>query len=535
MTDKPEAHPLSPSRAAEADADQTGQEIEIKFITDAQGFKAAFQSEIFRSAPAFQTRRLRSVYFDTADGDLRKNGITLRVRKTGRAANALTMKVADAAAGGPFLRTEIEVKSPDFSPNLSLLGEDATNALARIIGDRPLEAQFETLVKRAAAIVGFGQSLIEVAFDEGSIAVGGLRTPLLEVELELKSGNEPDLYGLAMRFAEQFPLRLDFVSKAEKGFRACGKENAAPVNAKPIPFSSDATLDRALMAVISSTLVQFVSNWAALRESGRPESIHQMRVALRRMRSGLAMFKRALPCPEFEALRIEAKRIATALGPARECDAFRQAAEQGPLLCADRPDGCELLLTALESQRMGALAGARVLIEERETTLFVLKAQSFLARQAWRNALSDEELRQLTKPAKEFAAGTLERLHSRALKRGAALPDIPDAARHELRITLKNLRYAGEFFRDLFGRRRMKATYLGCVSELQDQLGAHNDVVTARRLLGELAASHGTGQGTGFETASGFILGWNAHSAQTADEKLRKSWKAFRRAEPFWT
>lgn len=528
--DNSEERAPSPLRAAAAGAGRNGQEIEVKFATGAQGFKSARLSDVFSSAPAFRTRNLRSIYFDTAAGDLRKNGITLRIRKPGRAAHVLTIKSADAAAGGPFMRREIEVKSPDFSPSLSLLDEDTANALARIIGGQPLEAQFETLVKRSAATIAFGQSQIEAAFDNGSVIFGGQRTPLLEVELELKSGAAADLYGLAMQFADAFPLRLDFVSKAEKGFRASKKETAAHVGAQPVLFSSDAALDEAVTAIISSTLLHFTSNWAALRESGSPQSIHQMRVALRRMRSGLAMLKRALPCPEFDALRAEAKRLATALGPARECDAFRQAAEQGPLLCPDRPDSSEMLLSALEKQRLGALRDARALIEERDTTLFVLRAQSFLASQAWRNALSNEELRQLTTPAREFAAAALDRLRARALKRGAGLPDVADAARHELRIALKNLRYAAEFFRNLFGHRRQKEAYLRCVSELQDLLGAHNDVVMAKRLLGELAASHGAG----LETATGFILGWNARSAQMADEKLMATWKRFKRAEAFW-
>jgi triphosphatase len=516
----------SPARASEADADRIDQEIEIKFIANAQGFNAAMQSGIFSSSPAFHTRSLRSIYFDTADGDLRKNGITLRIRKTGRAANVLNMK----AAGGLFQRREIEVSSPDLKPNLSLLGEDTANALARLVGDRPLEAQFETLVKRAAAIVRVGGSEIEVAFDDGSIAAGELRLPLMEVELELKSGGEPDLYDLAILLAEEFPLGLDFVSKAGKGFRACGKEEAASVNARPVLFSSDATLEEAVAAVISNTLNHFVSNWAALRESGSPESIHQMRVSLRRMRSGLAMFKRALPCPEFDELRRQARQIASALGPVRECDALRQNAELGALTDPNRPDGCALLLNALEKRRTGALKGARAVIEARDATLFVLKTQSLLARRAWRAGLSVEERGQLAEPVREFAASALERLSARALKRGAALPDISDTARHELRIALKNLRYAADFFSSLFGRRRKKEIFLRCVSQLQDLLGAHNDAVMTRKLLSELCE----GNGAGLQTASGFILGWHARGVSIADERLQKSWNAFKRAKAFW-
>ena len=60
------------------------------------------------------------------------------------------------------------------------------------------------------------------------IAVAGRSVPLTEVELELKSGDEPDLYDLAMSLAEELPLRLDFVSKGERGFRAIAKNPPPP-------------------------------------------------------------------------------------------------------------------------------------------------------------------------------------------------------------------------------------------------------------------------------------------------------------------
>ena len=82
-----------------------------------------------------------------------------------------------------------------------------------------------------------------------------------------------------------------------------------------------------MQAVLSNTLRHFVANWAAIREAEDPTAIHQMRVALRRMRAALAMFKRALPCSEFDLLREEAKQIASALGPARDCDVFREMVE----------------------------------------------------------------------------------------------------------------------------------------------------------------------------------------------------------------
>ena len=99
---------------------------------------------------------------------------------------------------------------------------------------------------------------------------------------------------------------------------------------QPCSFPQTATLDDAVEVVISSALCQFVANWPAMTETQHPESIHQMRVALRRLRTALAFFDRVLPCAEFRVFRAEAKRIASALGPARNWDAFRELVEDGP-------------------------------------------------------------------------------------------------------------------------------------------------------------------------------------------------------------
>lgn len=518
------------AQSFEHGASQKSNEIEVKFGTDPSGLKRALDSPLVISASALQTQNLRSIYFDSPSGDLRKNGIVLRIRKKGRTATVLGVKSASITVDSLFLRNEIEVRSRDLEPNLALFDENTAAKLTGIIGDRPLELQFETQVKRRTAIVNCGRSQVEVAFDDGCIVAGELRVPLTEVELELKWGDEADLYDLAIRLAEELPLHLDFVSKGEKGFRTCGKESAAPVKAESIQLKSGTTFDGAVTAVLSNTLAQFVANWAALRETEHPESIHQMRVALRRMRSGLAMFKKVLPCPEFDVLRAEAKRIASALGPARECDAFRNTAEQGPLSHADRPAIYETLLAAVEDRRIAAYRDARALIEDRGTTLFVLKVQSFLARGAWRNGLPGVELHQPTLSAKKFAKHSLVKLSARVLKRGKGLPNISDEARHKLRIALKNLRYGAEFFGGLFDRPRKMKSYIDCVSELQDLLGAQNDVVMARHFLDKLSQNFGPGA----ERASGFLIDWYAHGVSTADENLCSSWKKFKRTDAFW-
>src|SRR5438477_442759 len=85
--------------------------------------------------------------------------------------------------------------------------------------------ELETQIKRRTLAVDIGDSHIEVALDDGHIVIGNQRVPLKEVELELKSGSEPDLCDLALKLVEDLPLQLDFVSKAEKGFRLISRES----------------------------------------------------------------------------------------------------------------------------------------------------------------------------------------------------------------------------------------------------------------------------------------------------------------------
>jgi len=510
-------------------ADAGRREIKVRFRTDRDGLKRAQASQVMASVSAPRTESIRSTCFDTASGDLRKNGIVLHIHRKGRGKPILGVKAAQEG-DGPLAGKQVEVPSADMQPDLSQFDEATASELSALVGSSPLAAQFETTIKRRTILVERGRSQIEVAFDDGVVAVASQSVPLTEIELELKSGDEPALYDLAMSLADELPLRLDFVSKGERGFQAMFGGASAAVKATPIQFAPGATLDDAVQAVLSNTLRHFVANWAAIREAEDPNAIHQIRVALRRMRAALAMFKRALPCSEFDLLREEAKCIASALGPARDCDVFRDTAEHGPLAHPDRPANCNTLLVAIEKRRITAYADARSQLEDRDTTLFVLKVQSLLARRAWRYALSGPELAQLTAPASDFAEQILDRLRNRALKRGKDLAQLPDEARHDLRIVLKNLRYGAEFYRGLFGRRRDVQTYLRTTSALQDLLGAYNDAVTAKQFMSGLATPHDADA----EPAFGFILGWQARGASLADAELGAAWKTFKQAKPFW-
>ncbi len=512
--------------------DGTPSEIEIKFRLEKATLEEVLTSPLLKATTLMAARKLTSVYFDTPGNDLCKNGMTLRVRKQGRSSAVLGLKLIAPGQDGPFSRGEIEIPfAKGGEPDLELFDPASRKRIKRHVGNNPLKAKFETRVLRRTASLRHGHSEIEVALDDGVIIAGEAQLPVTELELELKTGSLVELLGCASEFARMLQLRLDFASKAERGYRSSEGTTALPQKATPVEIATTANFDDLVAAVVSNTLSQFVANWAALRESDEPESVHQLRVALRRMRSGLGMFKKVITLPELDDLRNEAKRIASALGPARDSDAFLQNVRNGPLKDMAHPlKGAGELLDAVEALRVESYAIARRLIEDRETSLFVLKVQEFIARRAWRNALAPEDLSLLTSPGRAFASDALSGLHRRALKRGKNLPDVPDEKRHELRIALKNLRYAAEFFGNLFDARKEHRAFLRHVSELQDILGAHNDAATSETFLERLK----TPPGADSHYASGFVLGWYRNATIAADARLMKRWKSFKDAKRFW-
>lgn len=505
------------------------QEIEIKFRTDAAGLARLLDAPLIKTARDQQTEILKTTYFDTPSNALRKKGVILRVRKSGDAVAVLGMKAPGAAGDGPFHRKEVEVNSPSLKPNLALFDKTTRKFLGQIIGDLPLATKFKMKIKRQSGLITSGASVVEIAVDQGHISCGKQRVPLAEVELELVSGSKADLVGLAMRLAEDFSLRLDFVSKAEKGFRALLGEKPAPVKAAQIKSNSLATFDDAVTALTSNTLAQFVANWACLRETDEPESIHQMRIALRRMRCGLLMFKRALPHPAFEALRDDAGHQASIFGPVRNTDAFYISVLEGPLESANRPESSVALRTVMEKKRIAAYAQARSEMDSLAATKFVLKVQRFMACHDWREVSAEVEPAKLRVPLRKFSRAALNKLRARVLKRGKAATG-SDEARHKLRIALKNLRYGVDFFSDLFGNAKRRRAYKKKLSALQDLLGTRNDIVGANKFLKEIRAEIEPNA----ERIVEFIRGWYAQEAAAADKAIGKSWKKFKQTEIFW-
>ncbi|MGE3247617.1 MAG: CHAD domain-containing protein, partial [Beijerinckiaceae bacterium] len=434
-------------------------EIEVKLLAGAGGLQAALEMPLLAGvAMQPRSRNLYTAYYDTATGDLQKAGVALRVRRVhGR--YVMGVKFPPDPASGLFEREEVEVRLPSASPDIALFGPELAGRITALTGGKSVEAVFASNFRRRTGAIAAGLAHIELALDSGIMEAGDRSQPLEEIELELKQGDEADLCDFAASLAETAGLRLSTLSKGQRGsLLASGKKPPAARAVVP-EYPPGMVVDDFIASVIGQCLAQFAGNWAAIEAGTGPEGVHQGRVALRRLRAMLGLFSKMLPAPEFRAFGAEAKQLASALGPAREWDVFLKMVHDGPLKMYRRDASFDALLVAANAFRDEAQAAARRTVSASAATAFVLRLRAFAARRSWRIALSGSELPILTGSARDFAARTLARMHKRILKRGRRLEKLSVEERHDLRIELKKIRYAAEFFGPLFDGAKARRQY----------------------------------------------------------------------------
>jgi triphosphatase len=501
-----------------------GREIEIKFLLTESTFKDAQKWErlgVIATRP--RARRQRSIYFDSPTGDLQRHGAVLRVRSVGRR-HIVTFKWSGKFSGGSFERGEIEAPLLSPKPDLACLGDEIAGLINSICQDQILQPVYETDVKRVTYLVHNGGSDIEVAFDQGRIIAGDRTLPICEMEMELKAGHPADLYHLGISMTEAFPVSLGCQSKSVRAALLLSGTQPAAVHAPRI-MAKAPNVDEAIGICLNNCISHFLSNWPAFQTGDRVRAVHQMRVAMRRMRSILGVFQRAFPCAEFVQFRQQAKLIAAALADARNWDVFIDLIAQGPLAAFPNDAGLPMLLIDAEKHRHAGYKTASAALAAAATSGFILSLQAFIAKHGWRNGPSGDSLPSLTAPSDIFFAQHLMRLHRSILKSGKNFDQMTPYHRHELRKEFKKLRYLVDFFRDLFDMRANSKSYMEVVSMLQDQLGIFNDMSTADEMVAKL---HIGGDQTAIR-ATGIVIGWCGRGAEADNSSLRKAWKKFRK------
>lgn len=307
------------------------------------------------------------------------------------------------------------------------------------------------------------------------------------------------LFAAARELSGAWPA---FVQLASVIDRICAVEPAAdgPVKAKLVDLTGVRTQRAALFVLSGDITAQWLGNEGGVLEHDDPEFVHQMRVALRRLRTLMRFFPLFADRQWRDTLGVDLRWLASLLGTVRDWDVF--ATESLPaLIAADGGDGeWNGTLDAARAQ----CAAARV--ELRQALHSARYARLTLGWLEWLSSLA-------LPPAEDGDAPSLRRHATKRVRRlfghlyaSPSLTSLDTAARHQVRIDAKRLRYALEFFASLASRRTRTET-VKTLTRVQSVLGEANDTMVALHHLEKLAAP---------PYQLGFVRGYGAALEQRA-------------------
>lgn len=469
------------------------------------------------------TRRTRTIYYDTVDLALRQRRLSVRVDR------------APAGADGEAAPFETLNGQRDDTLDVGqVVDPQVRDALAELPPDRTLQAVFDSTIERTTRLLRPSEdSRIRLELEVGKLRGAAGELPIARVDIGLEAGTPQRLFDLVRELQRSVPLRLSTQTDAERGYALVAGAEPRAFRPALLEIDPEMTVDAALERVIRTCLDHLIGNEPAVREARFAEGVHQMRVAMRRLRSALSLFRKVLPEAQDRWIRDETKWLAAILGEARDWDVFlAETVSPAAEAFADQSAGFARLRALAEAERVEAYERMLAALRSERYAALLVELRAWLEASGWREQQVSEHSADLFLPIGHVAGRLIEARRRKALKRGPDLTALSPPARHDARKDVKKLRYAFEFFHNLYSGKKVKH-FARDLMRLQEGLGRLNDVETARRLLSRVAARE-DGRHPDAVLAAGLVTGWHAGLAERRVRKLDKAWTRLHDQKPFW-
>ena len=387
----------------------------------------------------------------------------------------------------------------------------------------------------AASVLKKARSLPPAALSEAALRLAAvLRLAAGVSGLGASAGGMPDVVDDGKTFSVRLRSRRRLSPAATQAVSAsCGLWNAVmarPARIEPRPsrrvphegriLPSDTTA-QAGCRVLQRQMEMFTSRAYGLGILDDVEYVHEMRVATRRLRAALRVFRAGIG-DRLEPVREELARVARLFGVARDADVLlaflKRYAAKAP------PSHQPFLLGLVRCERAGRLRAYRAARSELASLRFAKARAHFLG-------FVSASCEASAPPP--LVAHEAPRMLRKALDRVArydrAISDYPGDRQHALRIACKRLRYAAEYFAPVY-RGGLKEL-IEAVTRMQSLLGDMHDAdVYEDRVRRYAASRRGKRAGLSAEKALGALLRqFRERRARRMDE-ADKVWRKFLRA-----
>ncbi|WP_019012851.1 CHAD domain-containing protein [Elioraea tepidiphila] len=483
--------------------------------------------------PALAGRRLgqaRSaeatvVFHDTAEGALAAEGLALAVEPRGRGA------VQRLLRGLPGEDARVEPARPPAAlaqTRLSRPGPDA----ASLVGLIPKSAEGMPL-PAAAAAAGRRHTLrlaggMTVTLFAGQLRAVAAERDIARLTLAVPEQSLAEGLDLLRALAADRPVTVPAASLAEEARAVALGVPPRPLWRGPPDLTGAATVEDGARRAIGQLTLALLAAAPVAEEGSNPEGVHQARVAIRRLRSALTLFRPAIGCAAVTELKDRLGTLARALGPARDWDVFIAGALGEIVAAFPQEPALASLARAAEAARESAYAEVRATLAAPFFRLLTLDLAAAVAAPPWRGGDAAEAAVLRDTPLEDFAAAALNRRYKRLMRAGEGFAQLDIPALHRLRIQAKRMRYAGELFGGLYGAKKRRR-FQKAVGAVQDALGHLNDTAVAAGLMRTLAKRE-----PGRAWAAGVVQGWVAAKAAHAREDAAEAWETFAERAPFW-
>jgi triphosphatase len=427
------------------------------------------------------TLTLNDRYLDTEDWRLSRGRTTLRVRTIGRTTEA-TAKSVGTPVEGLQDRRELTERIPSADPEAVLAAPGEVGRLVRALaGRRKLRELFRLRTRRQVFTLRLDGAVVgELSLDDTSIPVpDGRPARLQRVEIEVEPSAVESVAPLVDELRVACGLSPAGASKFQAGVLAAGLAPPAPEDLGPAEVEDRMTVGEVAFAVLRTHFVEFLGHEPGVRLGEDPEEVHDMRVAIRRMRAAMSVFREALPV-RTQRLRDELKWVAGELGEVRDLDVqleqFREWRRGMP--DQDR-EALAPLVRRLEERHAEARAQVLTDLDSPRYERVVAGMTDLLRRGPLRRSPASRT------PALVAAPDILRRRRRKVRKQGDSLdPSSPPEDFHRLRIRTKRFRYAVEFLSPLAPKpsRRLVRRLVA----VQDCLGEHQDAQVAMAHIREM-------------------------------------------------
>jgi CHAD domain-containing protein len=496
-------------------------EVELKYRVQDEAAAAAYlASETLGTLVAdtrVRTRKMEDRYVDTAEGAFRKAGFAVRLRRTGSRTivSCKSLERGDAS-GGTHRRTELEGAADAVAGPATWPESDARALVLELAGDAPLVELVTIRQVRRKRDLRDGSTRVELSLDVVDVVAGGeVIDHFVELEAELREGDEAPLLVLDGLLAADAALEAASVSKLESALAAVGRRSTSDGDGRRqeiLPGTSDDVLDssdglapdtglplakapgvvaddhlaEAARKVLRFHLARMLAREAGVRDGREPRDVHAMRVATRRQRAAWRVFGASFRPKRTKRYRTGLREIAARLGGVRDLDVLLEATD---LYRADLPTTEQRALEPLLASWRTHRADARVLlIRELDSDGYRRWVDDYrdFVRTEGAGALpvAAVEPHRVRDTAASRIWAAYE--HVRGYEPVLRWADVETL--HELRIAGKWLRYTIEFVREALGEEA--EPLIARVTAMQDHLGLMNDADVSARLARTFLVEH---------------------------------------------